>query len=130
MTALSYFHHGNDYWRDLTGDLICPVGADIWDTERPAHNLRPLANKIDLNNESAYEERFFLDRMLGVLDNYTPSKAAPMFLFYAAHLVHEPLQVPTFFPAPHHLFCSLPRHFPAIGCCARPLRLGSSCGIY
>lgn len=93
-TSLAYFHHGNSYWSDETGDLTCPVGVDLWDTDHPAHGLVPQQNKVDQWNETAYEEHFFMLRLLQILDSYTPSDENPLFLFYAAHLVHDPLFVP------------------------------------
>eukprot|EP00035_Acanthoeca_spectabilis_P003368 m.92872 g.92872 ORF g.92872 m.92872 type:complete len:439 (-) comp12086_c0_seq2:653-1969(-) len=92
-TSLGYFHHGNSYWSDETGDLTCPVGVDLWDTGHPAHGLVPQQNKVEWN-ETAYEEHFFMLRLLQILDSYTPSDENPLFLFYAAHLVHDPLFVP------------------------------------
>jgi hypothetical protein len=32
-TALCYFHHGNSYWVQGTGDKTCPVGVDLWDAQ-------------------------------------------------------------------------------------------------
>ena len=46
-TALCYFHHGNSYWVQKTGDMTCPVGVDLWDAhEGAAHPPRPLPVSI------------------------------------------------------------------------------------
>ena len=94
-SVLCYFHHGNEYWTQGTGDLTCPVGIDLWDgQEGAAHSLwTHVANDNGMKNGSTYEEKLFRDRFLHVVAQHDPS-AAPLFLYYAPHLVHDPLQVP------------------------------------
>jgi hypothetical protein len=56
--------------------------VDLWATDAPASNL----------NGTAYEEFLFLNEVTRVLNEHDPSD--PLFLFYAPHIVHCPLQVP------------------------------------
>ena len=94
-TCLCYFHHGNSYWDQGTGDLTCPVGIDLWDgQEGAAHSLwSPVANDNGMKNGSTYEEKLFRDRFMHIVAQHDPA-AAPLFLYYAPHLVHDPLMVP------------------------------------
>lgn len=64
---------------------------DLWDTDRPARSLAG----------TDYEEFIFQRRMLDIIDqhaatnsNSSTSEQKPMFLFYAPHVAHCPLQVP------------------------------------
>ena len=97
QTSLNYFHHGNNYWSQGTGDKTCPVGIDLWNAPgggapgRAAHSIwNPNSTQGNIAN---YEETYFRERFLHVVAQHDPS-AAPLFLYYAAHLVHDPLQVP------------------------------------
>ena len=77
--------------------------TDLWDTHQPAYGL----------NGTDYEELIFLDRMRHIIDAHVRVAAAdqhgddadnnnnnnnnnnkPLFLFYAPHIAHCPLQVP------------------------------------
>jgi arylsulfatase I/J len=83
-TSFGYFHHDNDYYKDTVGS--CPKYGpvtDMWSTDRPA---------IGQNGTGEYEERLFEDHVLNVIRNHDPSQ--PLFLYYAPHIVHAPLQVP------------------------------------
>ena len=90
-SALSYFHHANSYWVQQTGDLTCGVGVDLYDTHMPAWGLNSTREHVDKRNISAYEEAIFHRRMQAELESHDPD--TPLFLFYAAHLVHEPYEV-------------------------------------
>ena len=57
---------------------------DLWDTDQPATTL----------NGTAYEEYIFYDRITRIIQNQDP--ADPLFLFYAPHIAHCPLQVRTY----------------------------------
>ena len=92
-SSLSYFHHGNSYWNEQTGDSTCGVAVDLWDTHGPAHGLNGSTGHVDFYNLSHYEETVFMDRMLAVIAAHDPAKQ-PLFLMYSAHLVHDPLEVP------------------------------------
>jgi arylsulfatase A-like enzyme len=66
--------------------------VDLWDTLEPAKSL----------NGTDYEEFLFLDRMKSIIRNHTNAESdkieseqqQPLFLFYAPHVAHCPLQVP------------------------------------
>eukprot|EP00937_MAST-01D_sp_MAST-1D-sp2_P006826 g6826.t1 len=92
-SGLGYFHHGNSYWNEQTGDMTCSVGVDLYDTHGPARGLNGTTGHQDLRNISAYEEHVFMQRVLEVVGAHDPA-AAPLFLMYSAHLVHDPYQVP------------------------------------
>lgn len=91
-SSLSYFHHGNSYWTQQTGDKTCGTLVDLYNTSQPAWGMNSTRGHIDHNNETAYEEATFHRRLLADLDAHNP--AQPLFMFYAAHLVHEPYEVP------------------------------------
>ena len=64
---------------------------DLWDTDRPARNL----------TGTDYEELIFQRRMLDIIDHHAATNTQregdeeqPLFLFYAPHVAHCPLQVP------------------------------------
>jgi len=56
--------------------------VDLWDTDKPAAG----------QNGTDYEEALFKKRLLQVLNEHNPS--TPLFLYYAPHIAHRPLQVP------------------------------------
>jgi len=96
-SALTYFGHDNSYWTDQTqndsgcGDYGGGYGpVDLYDTTAPAWGLN--GTNLDTRNLSAYEETVFMDRLRKELTDHDPSQ--PLFLFYAAHLVHDPYEVP------------------------------------
>lgn len=84
-TSFGYFHHDNDYYNEKSlSDLSCnQTITDLWDTNRPAHGI----------NGTDYEEFLFRDRILEIIENHNASE--PLFLYYAPHLVHSPLEVHT-----------------------------------
>ena len=87
-SSLGYFHHDNDYWDEGVADPIevfpgCLGNhVDLWDTDHPAHDL----------NGTAYEEEIFANRVQSILTAHDADK--PLFLYYAPHIAHMPLQVP------------------------------------
>ena len=87
-TSLNYFHHDNDYYTEYVADPIqifpsCEHNiTDLWDTDKPAKTL----------NGTAYEEELFANRVYDVINSHDTSE--PLFLYYAPHIAHEPLQVP------------------------------------
>jgi len=86
MSSLAYFEHKNNYWTQKemqSGCLDLDLNiTDLWDTDKPAYG----------KNGSAYEEDLFLQRVVDVVTSHSPDD--PLFLFWAPHLVHCPLQVP------------------------------------
>jgi arylsulfatase I/J len=104
-SSLHYFEHKNDYWtQQCVQSTCCPhyggksvdsewegpmpdtfynlTLTDLWDTNQPARHL----------NGTDYEEFIFLRRMKEIIRNHNAS--GPLFLFYAPHVAHCPLQVP------------------------------------
>jgi arylsulfatase I/J len=83
-TSLGYFHHQNDYYTEAMG--VCLLGleypVDLWDTDKPAYGM----------NGTAYEEQLFSSQVLEIIKNHDFSQ--PLFLYYAPHIAHEPLEVP------------------------------------
>jgi arylsulfatase I/J len=83
-----YFHHGGDYLTYKT--RYCPnlepptQLRDFWDTSAPV-------NLTNLTAET-YVEYLYQDRMLETIEDHDSDK--PLFLYYAPHLVHTPLEVP------------------------------------
>ena len=93
-SALCYFLHQNDYWNqsDTAGSKTCPHGIDLYDTHQPAWGMNTSGTGINQRNNSAYEEAIFHRRLLAELEGHPAT--TPLFMFYAAHLVHLPYQVP------------------------------------
>ncbi|XP_065839147.1 arylsulfatase B-like isoform X2 [Oscarella lobularis] len=83
-TSFGYFHHDNDYYTTKVGSCKGVKGGinDLWMTEQPAYH----------QNGTGYEEYLFEQHVLQVLQNHDPS--IPLFLYYAPHIAHTPLQVP------------------------------------
>jgi arylsulfatase I/J len=88
-TSLNYFHHANDYWDSKTGDSTCGVATDLWDTDKPAVGHQNCSHK---KGECVFEDTLFKNRLISVIEAHDVSK--PLFLYYAAHLVHLPYEVP------------------------------------
>ena len=95
-SSLNYFHHANDYWSQgdpMGGGCKEKIGVDLYNTTEPAWGLNTSIKHHNYRNASAYEEAIFHRRLEGEIDQHDPSKQ-PLFVFYAAHLVHLPYQVP------------------------------------
>ena len=84
-TSFGYFHHENDYYTEKGGYCVGHRNAsitDLWETDHPATG----------ENGTVYEESLFEKHLLDVVNNHDPSM--PLFLYYAPHIVHAPLEVP------------------------------------
>ena len=100
---LGYFHHSNDYWqqteqkcylkpvKDLWLHNATHQGPATWLANDPECSQKDQAPKND--GRCVYEEAILLDGVLNTIDR-AKSAEEPMFLFYATHLTHMPLQVP------------------------------------
>lgn len=87
-SSLIYFNHKNDYWVQTVDQGQCmnydnDQIVDLWDSGAPARSL----------NGTAYEEFIFRDRMLDIIATHDPT-TGPLFIYWAPHIVHCPLQVP------------------------------------
>jgi len=99
--GLSYFHHSNDYYTEAGDGTMCRNAIDIWATDGPANTFNTSAGRKDnMPNGTLedYEEFKFMKVVVGLVQDHAAAAAVtsqPLFLTYAPHLVHEPLQVPT-----------------------------------
>ncbi len=84
-TSFCYFHHQNDYYTEVMGNCNNTDVVDLWDTGKPAYG-------VNGTGKDRYEEALFKDRVLDVIAKHDPS--TPLFLYYAPHIVHDPLEVP------------------------------------
>ena len=84
-TSFGYFSAANDYYTEVDGICNNTAIVDLWDTDKPATGV----NGTGPDN---YEEALFAERVMQVLENHDPS--TPLFLYYAPHIAHRPLQVP------------------------------------
>jgi arylsulfatase I/J len=112
-TSLFYFHHDNDYWteqvRASDHTHLCPGQqqqlVDLYENDGPARGLN---NTIDCKSDRLpypvgedgkttpahcrFEDEVFLDFVVDTIHKHDMTK--PLFLFWAAHSIHGPLQVP------------------------------------
>eukprot|EP00035_Acanthoeca_spectabilis_P007581 m.138502 g.138502 ORF g.138502 m.138502 type:complete len:232 (+) comp14002_c0_seq2:573-1268(+) len=107
-TSLSYFHHANDYYTQQDGGSCNkhPM-VDLWNLEDPATDglfgspAKAYANGANCSFDSqnpqnqvcVYEDALFEERVIKILGDHT-DKDVPLFIFWASHIVHAPLQVP------------------------------------
>mmetsp|Transcript_13788 Transcript_13788/g.50210 ORF Transcript_13788/g.50210 Transcript_13788/m.50210 type:complete len:561 (+) Transcript_13788:81-1763(+) len=106
-SSLIYFHHQNDYWDMEAGNAACKLEnitrpRDLWksdaDSEGVASDMaNPLSECADsglysTNPDCVFEEYMFRDHLLDVIDHHDPD--TPLFMFWAPHSVHSPLEVP------------------------------------
>ncbi len=111
-SGLGYYHHSNDYWtfKDTDGKPKASM-KDLWNFEpnvtdypgRPAkaklnsptctqdHQKPTTAEELD-DWVCVYEDTIFEERVKTTIRNHNPEK--PLFMFWATHIVHGPLQVP------------------------------------
>ena len=83
-TTFGYFHHQNDYFTETVGHCTGRGNVtDLWLNTGPAIHLK--------GND--YEENMFKEHVLDIIQNHDAT--APLFLYYAPHIAHQPLQVPT-----------------------------------
>ena len=92
--ALIYFHHCNSFWTSTVSartDKLCSAdGAmiDLWTNDGPAPAHQP----------GVYQEWMFVDKARAIMSEYAANATAkargPLFLYYASHAVHTPMEVP------------------------------------
>lgn len=105
-TWTGYFQHANDYWYkntpiEATGEIdTCVNKFKDFFTHNATYRggVRDEPERCTMEprkHEACYEEAMFKERALDIIRNHDASNPeAPMFLFYAFHLLHTPLQVP------------------------------------
>ena len=84
-SSLGYFHHANDYYTELENTCNGTAIVDLWETDGPAALLNG-------TGPDKYEEGLFKERVLNIISKHDRSN--PLFLYYAPHIAHAPLQVP------------------------------------
>ena len=84
-TSFGYFNAANDYYTEVDGKCNGTPIVDLWDTDKPATGV----NGTGPDN---YEDALFAERVMQVIKNHDAS--TPLFLYYAPHIVHGPLEVP------------------------------------
>lgn len=114
-TSLSYFHHENSYWtmKD-TGSCNNTQIADLWVAEEdgfegPAESYLTLcpenynrttgigcvAGSKATQADRGYEDRVFAGRVESIIQAHENPEKNPLFVFWAPHLVHTSLMVPS-----------------------------------
>lgn len=106
---LGYFQHANDYWTkggnlQATGELDNCLNSftDFFQASkvyrggvRRSSWLSSECNESTERDPPCYEEHIFKRHAIEtILAHNTSDKEHPLFMFYAFHLVHTPLQVP------------------------------------
>lgn len=94
--SLIYFHHCCDYFTSTVSNATDPLCSrdsrtiDLWRDEAPANDRHPGRAWSD-----AYVERLFVNEATQIIRGVTTTAdTKPLFLYYASHLSHTPLQVP------------------------------------
>jgi len=91
--SLCYLGGGNDYWTSRHGKCGKTEIVDLWATQGPAHGLNNTPSCSQKNqNGYVYEDQLFLNKVMEAVEERNPTK--PLFIFWAPHIVHTPLQVP------------------------------------
>lgn len=95
--SLFYFWHANDFWTMETDPCTLSGGGsaqpvDLWDGPKPAYNLVNDAT-CNQNNQTGctYEDELFTNRVIDAIETRSEK---PLFIFWAPHIVHVPLEVP------------------------------------
>ena len=81
-SSLIYFSSSNDYYTQEQDECDGTPIIDLWDSGSPANELAG----------TGYEADLFRDRILSIVEDHVTS--TPLFLYYAPHLVHTPLELP------------------------------------
>ena len=81
-SSFGYLQAANDYYNETVSTCNVTQIVDLWDFDKPGND----------SNGTKYEEELFQDHLLEVIEKHDPS--TPLFLYYAAHIVHKPYQVP------------------------------------
>lgn len=92
--SLTYLDGANDYWTSVTGDWCgSKQYTDLWAHDAPAFGLN---NSWSCDQEHqagcAYEDDIFANFTVAAINAHNP--ATPMFIYFAPHNIHMPLQVP------------------------------------
>jgi arylsulfatase B len=93
--SLTYLDGANDYWNHVTGDW-CKNGeyTDLYASLGPAYTEVNAPNCSQKNQPAScrYEDAIFTDFAVAAVQN--ASASMPLFLYFAPHNCHTPLEVP------------------------------------
>ena len=97
-TSLNYMDAANDHWTQQYSS--CPDAAgnptltDLWDTQGPAtgQNNSWRCSQAAQGKDCVWEDDLLAARLLQRIEQHNASQ--PLFLFWSAHTVHEPYEVP------------------------------------
>jgi len=94
-SSLGYFHHANDYWTEHTGVCDKQSMFDFWSNSGPAYNQsnHNCSETADGTTTCHYEDNVFVNQVLSIIAQHDASK--PLFIYWAPHTVHAPLEVPS-----------------------------------
>ena len=84
-TSFGYLCGVNDYFTEIFQSCGKTPIVNLWDSDKPGTGLNG-------TGPDHYEEALFEERLMQIVTNHDPS--TPLFLYYPAHLVHAPLEVP------------------------------------
>jgi len=94
-TSLIYFNHENDYWTGFADDNPCGPWniVDLWEDDHPATTRINNATCSQSNQVGCvYEDTLFTNQVLDIIQSHDPD--VPLFIYWAPHTIHAPLQVP------------------------------------
>lgn len=87
----------NDYWNQRYSSCLDkngePTLTDLWDTTKPAYGQNNSLSCSQIHQEGCtWEDDLLQARLLEKISAHDPAR--PLFLFWSAHTVHEPYEVP------------------------------------
>jgi len=96
--SLFYFWHANDFWTMRTDPCTLSNGTsaqpvDLWDGDAPSNLVNDGGCSQSNQTGCTYEDELFTNRVMDAIINRDHEK--PLFIFWAPHIVHVPLEVPT-----------------------------------
>jgi arylsulfatase I/J len=102
-TALNFFGHENDYWNHASSHKCGSTRLkDLWlmnkNTKFPGQPAKDYVNSDKCSQEHQdvpkckYEDDIFVDEIKKIISNH--EAGFPLFIFWAPHAPHGPLQVP------------------------------------
>ena len=93
--SLAYLDGANGYWNFETGDWCGAPTVDLWEDSAPAlgRNNSLSCSQANQAPGCVYEDDLFTDFAVARIAEHNAS-AAPLFLYFAPHSVHLPLEVP------------------------------------
>lgn len=96
-----YFHHSNAYWQQTVERCGKTPVRDLWrynaTFDGPALADAPAFGTCSQTNQTGciYEESLFTREVLRIIRGHATGSSRPLYLFWAMHLVHMPLEVPS-----------------------------------